>query len=338
MSKYGSKQLNAFSCENIKLASCDANVTRIFPEKSKQMCTTIFCFCQVSVLPCHSQEGCLSETRQTAPQTSRVMCPAMHKQIVPAVVTTTTDITGKRLGLCQVLTSMPLHAVGMCHRLATELTSEHWASHRFAAAAAAAAATNQFLARQLLLQHRMGGATELFMLHPLWAHLSTEKSKLSCSTWCLVVRAAAVTTPGPSPLTLLQDNTVHTLHMRSQVVNPIEPSRTEFTLVFQKVWVVDCTVAPHGVGRRKVLVADVTGKPHLFFLTWRQWWPKQRLYKMLHSGGSLLCIGTCRYTRNIFHRGHDCKQIHALLWIKHGNLEMVLINQLHNHDTARTNT
>lgn len=87
------------------------------------------------------------------------------------------------------------------------------------------------------------------------------------STRCVMIRAATVTTSRPAPLALLQDNTMHTLHVRAQVVDPVEPSRTEVTLVLQKIWVVNDTVPSHSVSCRKVFVADVTGKPYFFFLS-----------------------------------------------------------------------
>lgn len=89
----------------------------------------------------------------------------MYKHIVSTVVPTTTHITSKGLGLGQVLASMSLHAVSVCHRLATEFTSEQWASSCFGSGAAAAAAAGvaaatarkRFLARQLLKQYRVRG-------------------------------------------------------------------------------------------------------------------------------------------------------------------------------------
>lgn len=81
----------------------------------------------------------------------------MYEHIVSAVVPTTAHFTSKRLGLGQVLASMSLHAISMCHGLAAELTSEQWAPSCFGGGAAVATvvAMKRFLARQLLKQHRV---------------------------------------------------------------------------------------------------------------------------------------------------------------------------------------
>lgn len=64
-----------------------------------------------------------------------------------------------------------------------------------------------------------------------------------------MVGAATVTISRPSPLALLQDDTMHTLHVRAKVVDPVEPSGTIFTLVLQKIGVVNDAVPAHRVSR-----------------------------------------------------------------------------------------
>lgn len=77
-----------------------------------------------------------------------------------------------------------------------------------------------------------------FRTHHYTAHIAhslktsiKNPSKAFHSTRCVMIRAAPVTTSRTAPLALLQDNTMHTLHVRAQVVDPVEPSRTEVTLV-----------------------------------------------------------------------------------------------------------
>lgn len=110
------------------------------------------------------------------------------------------------------------------------------------------------------------------------------------STRHLAVGAAGMAVPGPPPLSLLQHDTVHPLHVGAEVVDPVEPPGTEFALVLQEVGIVDGSVAPHGVRRREVLVADVAGKTHLLLAARRQQRPQKGVRKQLHRHGPVIDI------------------------------------------------
>lgn len=59
---------------------------------------------------------------------SREVRPDVHQEIVLAVVTPAAHFACKRLGLRHVLLAVSLHAVGVSHRLSTQLARVHWAA------------------------------------------------------------------------------------------------------------------------------------------------------------------------------------------------------------------
>lgn len=137
---------------------------------------------------------------------------------------------------------------------------------------------------------------------PLKLNIKVAVDQAFHSTWGVMVGAATVTISRPSPLALLQDDTMHTLHVRAKVVDPVEPSGTIFTLVLQKIGVVNDAVPAHRVSRWKVFVADVTGKSHVFSIPWWQRLPQQRLCKVLHCAGPVIGTGGHRCDCNIWNK------------------------------------
>lgn len=77
--------------------------------------------------------------------------PDVDQEVVPAVVAPAAHLAGEGLGLCHVLLAVALHAVGVRHRLSTQLACVH----RHAAGTFGGWRRATPTAREALQQHRV---------------------------------------------------------------------------------------------------------------------------------------------------------------------------------------